>query len=130
MTALLDLIDEHRGAVKYDLLRHGYRLDWLATPRLPWGDAVTIIAQQPRVGSAVHRVMDGDEHRDERDLLELLAVLLVRGHKVTAMNEVPESDMPHQFSDLFDKKTPEPEKVQLTLLSFEEIDQRMGMASG
>lgn len=74
--------------------------------------------------------MDGDEHRDERDLLELLAVLLVRGHKVTAMNEVPESDMPHQFSDLFDKKTPEPEKVHLTLLSFEEIDQRMGMASG
>lgn len=132
MIWLLDLIEDHRAAVKYDLLAHGYRLEWLATPALPWGDAVTIIAMQLPGKSAVYRETHPDDYDRDKKLerLEQLAVILVRGQMLTGnQTEVGDGDLPKSYDDLFEKVTPVEQRPVLELLTFDEIDARMGWAN-
>lgn len=78
MIWLLDLVDDHRAAVKYDLLKHGRRLSDLGTPRLSWGDAFVLLAEQPPATSAIWRALHPAEHDRTPDTarLEIIAVQL------------------------------------------------------
>ena len=92
-------------------MRHGYRLEWLGTERLPWGDAVAILQQQKAADSAVHRALYPDvfDHSTATarltevvDRLEFLAVLLQRQTLMLGnRTEVTERDLPAQWADLF-----------------------------
>lgn len=134
MIWLLDLIDDHRAAVKYDLLRHGYRLEWLGTDQLPWGDAHAILAMQPPAQSAVYRELrpkDWDRTR-QVELLEQLAVILVSGQmKLGNWTKVTAADLPGTYEDLFDRTptapTADPERQ---LYSLEQIDALVGWNQG
>lgn len=133
MTWLLDTIEDHRAAVKYDLLAHGYRLEWLATERLPWGDAVTILTMQPPSTSALFREVHPDDYDRSAEVqrLEFLAVLLAR-HTALQGNhtDVSEAELPKSWDDLFDRPAPVAGDDQPpALMSFAEIDVRMGWAN-
>jgi hypothetical protein len=58
--SLLELIDQHREAIEYDLIRLGLRFDWLGTEALSWRDLWVIVNQSPQ-GSALDRAMRPDE---------------------------------------------------------------------
>lgn len=125
IVGLLDLIDEHRAAVKYDLLRHGYRLEWLGTRRLWWGDAVTIMQQQPPTGSAVARALFPDEFDRSREVqvLEVLAVLLRQANIARGNpSEARESAFPSSFEDLFDRPKTVPHTEAEILAAIADMD--------
>ena len=54
---LCELIDQHAGAVEYDLIRHGLRLRDLGDG-LSWRDLLVIVQNQPPNQSALVAVMD------------------------------------------------------------------------
>jgi hypothetical protein len=114
---LLDQIDDHRVAVRYDLLNHGYRLEWVGTRRLPWGDAFAILTRQRPEGSALWRETHPDEYNRTRlvETLEILAVLVQRGNLARGNPAGAKSaDMPRHFSDLLSKsKTPKATEDQI-----------------
>ena len=58
--SLLELIDQHREAIEYDLIGLGLRLSWVGTPALSWRDLWVIVNQAP-LGSALDRAMRPDE---------------------------------------------------------------------
>jgi hypothetical protein len=120
MIWLLDLADDHRAAIRYDLLRHGYRLEWMGTPRLPWGDALAIVAMQPPTQSAVFRELHPDEYDMTREvqILEVLAVIMQtaniqRGNPSGAKS----STFPRTFSDLFAKQQKAPKASEEEILA-------------
>lgn len=126
---MLDLVDEHPRAVQYDLLKHGYRQEWIGTELLSWGDALAILTEQPASTSAVYRVLHPDDYdRDKKlDRLEAIAVLIVRGqHLLGKQVEVDDSKLPNTWDDLWEATPREPETP---LMSFDEIDARMGWFS-
>lgn len=51
---LLELLDEHEGAVRYDLLIAGLNLDHLGSTRLSWVDLMVFVNHAPRE-SALYR---------------------------------------------------------------------------
>ena len=51
---LLELLSEHEGAVRYDLLVAGLNLDDLGSKRLSWLDLMVFVVHSPR-GSALYR---------------------------------------------------------------------------
>jgi len=108
---LLDLADNHGPAIRYDLLKHGYRLEWMGTPRLPWGDAYALVAMQPPEHSAVFRELYPENYDLTREvrILEIMAVLLqsaniARGNQSGAKA----NEFPHTFSDLFPRERKAP----------------------
>lgn len=54
------LLDEHGGAVEYDLIALGLRLDDLGTERLTWRDLWVIVQHSPRE-SAIARAVGAEE---------------------------------------------------------------------
>jgi hypothetical protein len=108
---LLDLVEEHRAAVRYDLLRHGYRLEWLGTRRLPWGDAFAILSEQIPAQSAVQRALNPEDFDRTREVqaLEVLSVLVQHvnlriGNGLPVFDIEPPSgppDLPGTFPELF-----------------------------
>lgn len=130
---LLDLVEEHPAACRYDLLRHGYRLEWVGTRKLPYVDALALLYQQPPHLSAVWRALHPDDFDRTREvqLLEVLAVLVQRGNILGAMNDVPESKMPKRFEDMFEKPAKRSEVSEAELLAgMAAIDERLGVTGG
>lgn len=58
--SLLELIDQHREALEFDLITLGLRLDHLGSPTLSWRDLWVIVNQLP-LGSALDRAQRPDE---------------------------------------------------------------------
>ena len=58
---LCELIDQHPGAVEYDLIRHGLRLRDLGTRRLSWRDLLVIVQHQPAKRSAIAAAESPDD---------------------------------------------------------------------
>ncbi len=127
---MLDVIEDHRAAVKYDLIAHSRRLEDLPSSRLTWGDAVTILTMQPPDRSALYRELNPDEydHTKTVERLEQIIVMLARGQMLTGnQTEVLGSDLPNTYADVYQSTAPEV-KPEVEMLSFEEIDRRMGWA--
>ncbi len=137
MTWLFDLVEDHRAAVKYDLIHHGRHLADLGTPRLSWGDAFTILTMQPADRSAVYR----ETHPDEYDLssttlrldkiaqrLEAITVILVQTQLLAGNQTAVKADqLPTRFEQLFEEVKPRPPRE---LLSIEEVHARMARIGG
>lgn len=68
---LLDLVIEHEGAVRGDLVRDGLRLDWVGTPQLSWADFSAWLQVLPRT-SATWQAINGPHYSPELQLLGLL----------------------------------------------------------
>jgi hypothetical protein len=101
-------------------LRHGYRLEWLGTPRLPWGDAVAIVTMQRPEQSAVYRELHPDDYDRTRitEVLEILAVLTQRGNIARGNpSGAKGSDMPQQFNDLLAKRPKAPRATEEQILA-------------
>lgn len=62
MIALVDFVDEHRGAVEYDLISLGLRWRDFPNPEFTWRDLLVIVQQAPPT-SAVYRAVAGEEWR-------------------------------------------------------------------
>ena len=119
---------EHRAAVHYDLLRHGYKggVRWVGTRRLPWGDAFAIISEQNPAGSAAWRKINPDNFDRTREVqaLEVLAVLLQHvnlriGNGLGVFDIQPPTsgpDLPETFPDLF-AQPPSPEETDDDVLA-------------
>lgn len=59
---LLDLVDEHREAIEYELLLIGRHLDELGTPALSWRDLFVLVRRwQKTPGNAFAAAMHGSE---------------------------------------------------------------------
>lgn len=58
---LLDVLDdpERRGALEYDLLSVGLRLDWLGSDRLDWRDLLVVHEQAPSESALARRHREG-----------------------------------------------------------------------
>lgn len=56
MIGLLDFIEEHQEAVRYDLIRLGLRLRDFPSPRLTYGDMAVIVRQSPQDSSIARSV--------------------------------------------------------------------------
>lgn len=130
---LWGLIRTHPEAVAYDLIRHGRHIDDLGTTALSWRDLKVILDMQPPGESATFRALYPDEYDRDKTLerLEMLAVILVRSQMLTGkQSEVKESDLPVTWDDLFEK-APDlaGDRPHLELLTFDEIDARMGWAN-
>lgn len=127
MIWLLDLIEDHRAAVRYDLLRHGYRLEWVGTHRLPWGDAVTIVTKQPTQQSAVFRDLYPDKYDMTREsqILEIVAVILQSANIARGtQSKAKAADFPKTFEDLFKKEPTTPKASEAEILdAFQRMDQ-------
>lgn len=107
-------------AVRYDLLRHGYRLEWVGTRRLPWGDAFAILTMQRPEESALWRELHPDDYDQTRvvERLEVLAVLVQRGNLARGNpSGVKSGDMPNRFSDLLSKKQKAPKATEEEILA-------------
>lgn len=74
---LFRLLTEHEGAIRYDLLSLGLRLDDLGTKRLTWVDLLAVLTNLPP-GSAVARARHGEfaTWTAETHLLALIADVL------------------------------------------------------
>lgn len=121
------MVDEYRAAVRYDLIRHGFRLEDVGTERLWWPDAIAILQQQTPANSALFRELFPDKYNRDLliDRLETLAVLIVRGqHLLGKQSDVDDSLLPNTWDDLWNKKKPD-----VPLMTFSEIDERMGWES-
>lgn len=60
IAGLLDVIDEHREAVEYELIRAGYRLRDIPTEALNWRDLYVMVRQwQAEPGNAFSRSFHG-----------------------------------------------------------------------
>jgi hypothetical protein len=107
--ALLDLIEEHPKSCRYDLLAHGYRLEWIGTDRLPYGDAIAILEMQPPDRSALWRELHPDLYDRTAEVvrLEAVAVLVAQLRAVWR----GEQQVPHTFEELLLR---EPAKVVLS----------------
>lgn len=70
------MIEEHREAIEYDLLRHGLRLRDLPSDRLTWRDLKIILNQQPIGESAYVRETQPDAHLWSGLVPNLLALLI------------------------------------------------------
>lgn len=57
---LVGFLREHGGAVEYQLLTLGLRLEWLGTDRLSWRDLWVVVTQAPP-GSAIHRAVEPEK---------------------------------------------------------------------
>jgi hypothetical protein len=81
ISGLLELIDQHREAVEFDLIALGLRLDWLGTERLSWRDLLVVVNQSPR-WSALSRAMnpEGSEWGLSEHLLAAVFDSLERGN--------------------------------------------------
>jgi hypothetical protein len=125
---LLDVIEDHRAAVKYDLIAHGVRLEWLPSSRLTWGDAVTILTMQPPERSSLNRELNPADYDQTKvtERLEQIIVMLARSQALSGnQTEVAAADLPVKYSDVFAVPGVKPD---VEMLSFEEIDRRMGWA--
>ena len=117
MTWLLDVVDDHRAAVKYDLLKHGRRLSDLGTPALSWSDALVLLTMQPPGTSAMWRELHPAEHdrTPEAARLEILAVQLsnlqTQIRYMHSDKAPPESEWTQRFEQLL--ATPEETATQL-----------------
>lgn len=58
---LCELIEQHAGAVEYDLIRHGLRLRNLGTRELSWRDLLVIVKNQPPDQSALAVAVNPDD---------------------------------------------------------------------
>lgn len=87
-----------------------------------------ILTEQPPATSAVFRALFPEDYDRDKSLdrLEAIAVTLVRGQMLLGKQvEVNDRDLPTKWSDIW--TTPEePRADDSRLMSFEEIDQRMG----
>ena len=114
-------------AVQYDLLRHGYRLQWLGTPRLPWGDAIALVAMQPPEQSALFRELYPDQYNLTREVqvLEILAVMLQTANIQRGGGKT--KDFPRTFSDLLEKKQKAPRATEKDILAdIKRMQERLG----
>lgn len=68
---LLELVDEHEGAVRGDLIRDGLRLDWVGTERFTWRDFAAWVQTLPRT-STTWQAVNGTYYSSEVQLLGLL----------------------------------------------------------
>lgn len=57
---LLTLLDEHREALRYDLLMAGLRLSWLGTTRLGWDDFAVFVRFLPRTSQTAQAAHGSD----------------------------------------------------------------------
>ena len=57
LSAVLWLIDNHKDALEYELIRHGLRLRQLGSPMLSWRDIWAIVANLQR-GTPLARAID------------------------------------------------------------------------
>jgi hypothetical protein len=101
-------------------LRHGYRLEWLGSRRLPWVDALAVLTQQPPDTSALQRELNPDsfDRTREAQLLELLAVQVARLTQYAGnASGVKESALPTSFEDLFTKSSAAKAKTEAEILA-------------
>ena len=123
---LLELIEQHRAAVRYDLLRHGFRLEDVGTERLWWPDVLALISEQTPKESAVYRALHPNTYDEDKLVarVEMVSVMLVRFMMMHGnQTEVDSDKMPTAWADLWQVEAKPP-----NLLSIEEIDKRMGWA--
>lgn len=73
--ALSRLISQNERAIRYDLLQHGYRLEWLGTDSLSWLDLAVIVSHSDPASSSLSLRIHGEYARwDLKDYLLAAAV--------------------------------------------------------
>lgn len=84
MTQLVDLIDEHRSAFEYDLMRCGSRLRDFPDNGVSWRDLLVLVEQgQHDPASAIRRALDPDWHWGTSEMLlaEMIDALHMFAHQ-------------------------------------------------
>lgn len=112
----------------------GLRLDWLGTEALSWRDLLVITQQSPATSALTRARYPEERDRDAVSAkLEQVVVMLARLQMLTAVNDVPPSDLPSMYSDVFesvsfDDALSDEEIDAMMTESMNEIDRRMGWA--
>lgn len=140
MIWLLDLVDDHRAATQYDLLKHGRCIDDLGTEALWWDEAFVILTQQPPATSAVWRALYPDQYDTSgttqrldalQSRVELVMVLMAQMQVLMTAEpgkKIPEAQWPTRFEQIVEVPKQESEALSEAqiLAEMAEFDRLIG----